>query len=213
MLFYSLHYAYHSQKFAHYATVVLATKDSSSSNSSDEVKNLEEEVAQLSMQNDEMKEELDAGEQDYGDNPCAGMRPNLPNVQCLQELEDGFSPGQDIDPEVFTTGPQSGVNVTKGYNGMRNVTYKPITEPYREKGLCPVNVHWHIGSEHYSMGEFDENGKGPIDFHEGRQGFRCSYYDASDEKFTKQFDWQHCIGMTVGQTCECAAFVLTFLVR
>ena len=91
MLFYSLHYAYHSQKFAHYATVVLATKDSSSSNSSDEVKNLEEEVAQLSMQNDEMKEELDAGKQDYGDNPCAGMRPNLPNVQCLQELEDGFS--------------------------------------------------------------------------------------------------------------------------
>lgn len=27
-------------------------------------------------------------------------------------------------------------------------------------------VHWHVGAEHYSVGEFDEMGNGPIDFHE-----------------------------------------------
>ena len=27
--------------------------------------------------------------------------------------------------------------------------------------MCPVNVHWHLGTEHYSYGQFDENGNGP----------------------------------------------------
>lgn len=127
-----------------------------------------------------------------GENPCAGMRPDWPNIQCIQDNEE--------DP--FSTGPQSGANVTKGYNGAREVDVVPITKPYREMGLCPVNVHWHIGSEHYSKGEFDENGSGPIDFHEGRQGFQCSFYDEADPIFTKQYEWKHCIGMTVGQTYE-----------
>lgn len=96
----------------------------------------------------------DSKVKDYGENPCMGMRPDLPNVQCLQDVPD--------DP--FATGPQSGANVTKGYNGTREVDVVPITKPYREMGLCPVNVHWHIGAEHYSKGEFDENGSGPLDF-------------------------------------------------
>jgi len=28
-------------------------------------------------------------------------------------------------------------------------------------GLCPVNVHWHLGTEHRSAGEYDETGVGP----------------------------------------------------
>merc|ERR1719343_1962337 len=75
----------------------------------------------------------------------------------------------------------------------------PITEPYYKKGLCPVNVHWHLGAEHYSAGEFDctENMHdderrlaqkcGPSDIHERRlaagkerQGFQCNYYDETD---------------------------------
>ena len=53
---------------------------------------------------------------DYGKNPCFGMRPDLPNVQCLKDTE-----------EIFSTGEQTGVNVTKGYNGNRNTTVTPIT--------------------------------------------------------------------------------------
>lgn len=28
--------------------------------------------------------------------------------------------------------------------------------------MCPVNVHWHLGTEHYSKGEYDEEGRGPV---------------------------------------------------
>jgi len=128
---------------------------------------------------------------DIGPNPCKDKRPDLPNVDCLKDAE-----------EIFATGEQSGANVTKGYQGSRNTTAIPITRPYREMGMCPVNVHWHIGAEHYSVGEYDETGTGPLDFHEGRQGFQCKYYDETDEKFTKPYEWQNCIGMAIGQTYE-----------
>ena len=59
---------------------------------------------------------VEDGKPDYGENPCFGMRPDLPNVQCLKDTE-----------EIFSTGEQSGVNVTKGYNGNRNTTVTPIT--------------------------------------------------------------------------------------
>lgn len=124
-----------------------------------------------------------------GPNPCAGQRPNLPNVACV------------IDA-VEQTGEQSGANVTLGYQGSRDTDAVPIIGSYFEAGLCPVNVHWHLGSEHYSVGQFDESGTGPIDFHEGRQGFRCSYYNENDPRYTTQYNWQHCIGMLVGQTYE-----------
>jgi len=83
--------------------------------------------------------------------------------------------------------------------------------------MCPVNVHWHLGTEHYSAGEYDEGGDGPHgnlgrpdwaarerDLAEGkvRDGFRCHHYDAEDEKFTKEYDWKYCEGMEVGETYE-----------
>jgi hypothetical protein len=80
------------------------------------------------------------------ENPCEGKKPDLPNVQCV------------IDA-VEQTGEQAGANVTKGYNGKKNTTAVPLTIPYSEAGLCPVNVHWHLGAEHYSLGQFDETGK------------------------------------------------------
>jgi hypothetical protein len=128
-----------------------------------------------------------------GDNVCAGMKIDLPNRPCFEE---GVS-------------EQAGANVTKGYNGLLETTAVPITTEYWEAGLCPVNVHWHLGTEHYSAGEFDESGTGPTHIAErrklagkAREGFQCKYYDESDEKFTKEYDWKHCIDMEVGQTYE-----------
>ncbi|CAB9529958.1 expressed unknown protein [Seminavis robusta] len=80
-------------------------------------------------------------------------------------------------------------------------------------GLCPVNVHWHRGTEHYSLGQYDENGSGPTreldeGFHgsypedEARLGYECSLYDETDPKFTTPYDWQYCTSMTVGETYE-----------
>ncbi len=55
-------------------------------------------------------------------NPCAGKRPDFPNVPCFDTVEGYLTP------------EQSGANVTAGYNGFRNTTAVPITTTYREAG-------------------------------------------------------------------------------
>jgi len=109
---------------------------------------------------------------------------------------------------------QSGTNVTVGYQGDIDTSEtetlpnrQPITTPYWQAGLCPVNVHWHLGAEHLSVGEFDENGVGPAKDNrrlaaDARLGFRCHYYDATDPKYTTEYNWQHCVDMHVGETYE-----------
>jgi Delta carbonic anhydrase len=61
-----------------------------------------------------------------------------------------------------------------------------------------------LGAEHYSVGEYDENGSGPVseDPVEARQGFQCHFYDETDAKFTTEYEWEHCLDMEVGQTYE-----------
>lgn len=112
---------------------------------------------------------------------------------------------------------QSGSNVTKGYQGTMDVKGRqPITTAYWKNLMCPVNVHWHLGTEHLSVGEYDETGTGPAKHivagdggvntrrlaGEAQMGFRCKKYDASDTKFVKPYVWQHCADMYVGETYE-----------
>ena len=133
-----------------------------------------------------------------GTNPCDGKKPDLPNVACIVD-------------EINKTGEQAAANVTKGYQGLFDTDAVPITVPYFEVGMCPVNVHWHLGAEHFSAGQFDEDGDGPsevdADGHrrlsgETRKGFQCHHYDDHDSKFTTEFHWEHCKDMEVGQTYE-----------
>ena len=138
------------------------------------------------------------------ENVCAGAKLDLPNVACVVDA-------------VTNVGPQAGANVTKGYVGDLAVDYTPITTPYYQQGMCPVNVHWHLGAEHLSVGEYDENGTGPAVDQNGvainnnnralaeervDQGFRCNKYDESEPMFTTPFEWKHCVGMQVGETYE-----------
>jgi len=144
------------------------------------------------------------------ENPCAGKKP-APN--------SGFDNFECIQQGVIEATEQSGTDVTLGYVGNLNSSNRtPITEPYWKKGLCPVNVHWHLGAEHRSEGEYDEEGKGPLkagtpndtDTTGGRRlakkpvryGYACKHYDPDDSKFTKEYEWQHCVGMYVGETYE-----------
>ena len=115
-------------------------------------------------------------------------------------------------------GPQAGANVTEGFQGLFKIDVAPNTNEYWQSSMCPVNVHWHLGTEHYSIGEYDENGDGPHGTAEApkdaeapkerrlaegaRGGFRCHHYDEKDPKFTKEYDWKHCKGMEVGETYE-----------
>eukprot|EP00968_Pinguiococcus_pyrenoidosus_P003166 scaffold184_cov316-Pinguiococcus_pyrenoidosus.AAC.64 len=133
-----------------------------------------------------------------GNNPCEGIYPipGFDNFECFQE-------------DIVVAMEQAGANVTKGYNGDLETDAVPITNPYYQEGLCPVNVHWHLGAEHYSLGEYDETGAGPSDVNERRrlagetrEGFQCTSYDGTNPIFTKPYNWQHCIEMEVGQTYE-----------
>merc|ERR1712159_368528 len=84
-------------------------------------------------------------------------------------------------------------------------------------GLCPVNVHWHLGAEHNSDGKYDADGKAPnygrrlselnTTYHrklagDVRYGGKCYHYDSSDDRFTTEYEWKHCVDMHVGDTYE-----------
>jgi len=131
-------------------------------------------------------------------NPCKGKKPKagFENFPCMKD-------------NVVVALEQAGANVTKGYVGGLETSAVPITQPYYQQGLCPVNVHWHLGAEHYSAGQFDETGSGPTAIAHRRllagkvrEGFQCKHYDGADIKFTKPYNWKHCTSMEVGQTYE-----------
>lgn len=138
------------------------------------------------------------------------------NRACAEMMDIGFS----VDL------PQAGMDVTDdGTFGVLDYkgTFDPIMENYADTDLCPVNVHWHMGTEHRSEGEYDETGSGPHPYdlhgadagsHGGgmrqlagdkkiRQGMLCHHYDEEDSKFTTPYEWKYCgAEMEVGQTYE-----------
>eukprot|EP00547_Thalassionema_nitzschioides_P013805 CAMPEP_0194248298 /NCGR_PEP_ID=MMETSP0158-20130606/18032_1 /TAXON_ID=33649 /ORGANISM="Thalassionema nitzschioides, Strain L26-B" /LENGTH=369 /DNA_ID=CAMNT_0038984563 /DNA_START=19 /DNA_END=1128 /DNA_ORIENTATION=- len=132
-----------------------------------------------------------------GDNICDGAGdPRIPDVPCF-------------DADGLAVGGQSGANVTKGYTGGLGADHDPLTVPYYVAGLCPVNVHWHLGTEHLSIGQYDEVGTGPTEIAhrrklagKEREGYQCHHYDESDPIYTTPYNWQHCVDMEVGQTYE-----------
>jgi len=116
---------------------------------------------------------------------------------------------------------QAGADVTEGYEGTLETTVTPIMDRYFKTTLCPVNVHWHLGAEHRSAGEYDEEGDAPglhgtadgvapphVDGNRRlvddapRYGYACHHFDANDAKFTTEYPWKHCLGMHIGETYE-----------
>lgn len=144
-----------------------------------------------------------------GDNYCDGAKaltePGMDNIACYAEA-------------VREAGEQSGADVTQGYQGTITTEVTPIPDRYFKTALCPVNVHWHLGAEHRSEGEYDESGTSPelhgtpddtvpghvrrVSEDDVRYGYACHHYDSSDEKFTTEYAWQHCLDMYVGETYE-----------
>ena len=188
------------------ATIVLATNKGNSSNEASEA-SASATVSGVEFLDSKIASSFFASEDD---NVCAGAKLAFENKLCA-------------DLEVVP--PQAGANVTKGYVGNLDVNgTEPNIKPYWQSNMCPVNVHWHLGSEHYSYGEFDEYGNGPHGNiprpewadrdlastgtgdpegeHQVPDGFRCRHYDATDAKFTTPYNWQHCKGTEVGETYE-----------
>jgi hypothetical protein len=144
----------------------------------------------------------------FGTNPCKDKKPlhsGLPGAGN----DEYFKNKECMKNGVVQALEQAGANVTKGYKGKIDSSSRtPILDPYWKAGLCPVNVHWHLGAEHLSVGEYDDKGTGPkktlrrLAGSDVRQGLQCRHYNAADSKFTKEYDWKHCVGMQVGQTYE-----------
>jgi len=159
----------------------------------------------------------DKEKQKYGpahnENPCQGQKQWLSD-----QTKDAFKNAPCKIDDVVKVMEQAGANVTEGYKGLLNTTAVPITTPLFRAGLCPVNVHWHLGAEHLSVGEFDEKGTGPDGFvvkhgeddgshrrlagDEARLGFRCNKYNKTHPGFTTEYKWMHCSDMHVGETYE-----------
>ena len=141
-----------------------------------------------------------------GDNYCAGTKPTSgwDNIECVTTgIEQA---GGDV---TMTTTNGVETFAAGDITGDSNL----ITQQFYKKGLCPVNVHWHLGAEHRSTGQFDDAGtvadRGPSDSAHRKllattdsANLRCYHYDATDAKFTTEFDWKHCAGMKVGETYE-----------
>ena len=112
---------------------------------------------------------------------------------------------QCIVDNIYQSGEQSPANITKGYRGLRETTAVPLQVPFFQNAMCPVNVHWHLGAEHYSLDEYDETGSGPPNNAApsfSRLGYQCKFYNETDTRFSTAYDWQHCLNMEVGQTYE-----------
>jgi len=140
-------------------------------------------------------------------NPCEGKRP-----WSSGPSDKYFHDTKCMEDNVVAVLEQAAANVTRGFVGGLDAKNRvPITTRYAEQGLCPVNVHWHLGAEHLSVGAsgYDSAGKGPSGPHHSRElaanarrGHRCHHYDSADAKFTTEYAWQSCVDMKVGETYE-----------
>jgi len=114
------------------------------------------------------------------------------NFSCIQD-------GKFVDLE------QGGTDVSANYTGGHDSSITPIEDAFYLKSMCPVNVHWTVGAEHRSDGQFEESfdDKGPIGWYSPeRRGFRCNHYNSSDPKFTTPYRFKYCSKMGVGETYE-----------
>ena len=153
---------------------------------------------------------------DYGENPCIDSTGQAPLRADLG----------DVDCEASTTGAQSATDVTKGAAGDRDPGIAPVVD-YNDAGMCTVNVHWHIGAEHRSEGQYDEAAAFDHpnkDTYAGshrrlassdggmRIGHMCTkgkeLWEANDASVrnsdgsVKEYDWKYCKDMHVGLTYE-----------
>jgi hypothetical protein len=93
---------------------------------------------------------------------CAEMMDTGYNINLPQAgMDVTYREGTEEDPvygniTLTDAAKCSGAGLVLGPEGLN-----PILVDYKETDLCPVNVHWHLGAEHRSEGQYDEDGSGP----------------------------------------------------
>ena len=126
------------------------------------------------------------------------------------------APIADVLTNVACEGAQvqSGANVTIGAVGLMATELNPIPLPLKDSGACAVNVHWHLGAEHFNAGTYDVDGdawmaanavtrRRKICKEDTAVRHFCPGFDATDAKYTTPYAWEHCKdSMHVGYTYE-----------
>ena len=164
------------------------------------------------------------GARGFGNNPCID---ESGKATLRSDTGQGFGVGLgDLDCEHASVGAQSGTDVTKGAEGMMDPSVGPIQD-YNAAGMCTVNVHWHIGAEHRSEGQYDENAAFDHPYKDTyagshrrlassdggmRIGHMCvkgkELWEANDPSVrnadgsVNEYDWKYCKDMHVGLTYE-----------
>ena len=109
--------------------------------------------------------------------------------------------------------PQAPKNVTPGFVGDRPTRFTPLDGNIPNQ-FIQVNLHWHLGAEHYSLGEYDITPGGPTARDAEIQsvipaqpqpsttqpGFFCDVKGFEDK--LNAFNFQHCVDAFVGYTYE-----------
>ena len=165
------------------------------------------------------------GARGFGENPC--IDPATGEGTLRADTGEGFGVGLgDLDCEHSQVGAQAGTDVTRGAVGMMDPSVGPVQD-YNAAGMCTVNVHWHIGAEHKSTGEYDEDQEfdhPDKDTYAGshrrlasddggmRIGHMCKagkdLWETSDASVrnadgtVNEYAWQYCKDMHVGLTYE-----------
>lgn len=118
----------------------------------------------------------------------------------------------DLPCTDANTRVQAAADVTVGSTGQMVADLPPILVPFSQiEGMCPVNVHWHLGAEHRNTGTYDipgaewmrENDPNHHPSADVEPGNFCPGYNPADPKFTTPYAFQHCSEhMRVGYTYE-----------
>lgn len=129
-------------------------------------------------------------------NPCG---PGTPSIVAAMP---------DLPCDSEATRVQAGADVTVGSTGAMTAELSPIQMDFSKvDGMCVVNVHWHLGAEHKNTGTYDIAGSEWLAAHgqsspDIEAGNFCPGYDASDPKYTTEYDFEYCSDVHVGFTYE-----------
>ena len=144
-------------------------------------------------------------------NPCTtGADPDTGKPRIWTALADTPCEGAAV---------QSGADVTEGKVGTLLAGLQPITASYNSVGMCPVNVHWHLGAEHRNEGTYDQAPPAGVLANPGagseppanrrraasegiQAGHWCPEVTDTSINMTEEYKWDHCKDMHVGYTYE-----------
>merc|ERR1711879_39158 len=102
-------------------------------------------------------------------------------------------------PRSQEDGVQAPRDVSEGSEGKKAAAFEPLNQAQRAK-LVQTNVHFHLGAEHYSQGQYDQKSNDRRLATDGdvAAGYMCDTTGYN----TDAYEFQYCKNVKVGETYE-----------